>query len=97
LLVRRPLEGFHPLVYAAENPDYDEASGEDPLAHYCRTGKPKGRWQHEVIHTVPAPVTAVASFRIGIHGHFHYPDLLPDFLDRLGRILGPIGPQRWKS
>jgi hypothetical protein len=93
LLVRRPLEGFHPFVYAAENPQYDEASGEDPLAHYCRTGRPDGRWRHEIIRPGVGPQAAVASLRIGIHGHFHYLDLLLDFLVRVPqRVCG--GPPR---
>ena len=82
LLLRRPLEGFHPLVYATENPQYDEESGEDPLAHYCRTGRPDGRWEHKIIRPGAEP-RATVSLRVGIHGHFHYPDLLADFLDRL--------------
>jgi glycosyltransferase involved in cell wall biosynthesis len=83
MLVRRPLEGFHPFIYAAENPDYDESSGEDPLAHYARTGLPKGRWQHEIIRpSLPARVQA-NSLRVAVHGHFHYPELFPDFLKRL--------------
>jgi hypothetical protein len=83
LLLRRPLEGFHPLVYATENPEYEEASGEDPLAHYCRTGRPDGRWRHDIIRPGAESRIASASLRVGIHGHFHYPDLLPDFLQRL--------------
>jgi lipopolysaccharide biosynthesis protein len=69
-------------VYAAENPQYDEGSGEDPLAHYCRTGRPDGRWRHKII-SPSAESRAAVSLRVGIHGHFHYPDLLADFLERL--------------
>jgi len=82
LLVRRPIEGFHPLIYAAENPDFVEAEGEDPLAHYIRHGEPDGRWKHQIIR--PRVVTrANQDLRIAIHCHFHYPDLLDDFLSRL--------------
>ena len=49
LFLRRPLEGFHPLIYASDNPRFDEAKGEDPLAHYIRTGRPAGRWAHQVL------------------------------------------------
>jgi lipopolysaccharide biosynthesis protein len=83
MLVRRPLEGFHPFIYAAENPDYDESSGEDPLAHYARTGFPQGRWRHEIVRpSLPAGVQA-NNLRVAVHGHFHYPELLPEFIERL--------------
>jgi lipopolysaccharide biosynthesis protein len=86
MLVRRPLEGFHPFVYAAENPGYDEASGEDPLAHYARTGFPVGRWRHEVIRPGrAAPGGLRHGLRAAVHGHFHYTDLLPDLIERLRR------------
>ena len=85
LLVRRPLEGFHPLIYAAENPDYDETSSEDPLAHYARSGFPHGRWQHQIISPA-SPARAVShGLRVAVHGHFHYTALLPGFIERLRR------------
>jgi glycosyltransferase involved in cell wall biosynthesis len=85
LLVRRPLEGFHPLVYAGENPDYNEAGGEDPLAHYARTGFPKGRWRNEVIRPTSPTTSGAHGLRVAVHGHFHYPDLLPELVERLRR------------
>ena len=85
LLVRRPLEGFHPLVYASDNHEYDEASGEDPLAHYIRTGSPAGRWRHEIIRPHHDKSAQVSSLKVAVHGHFHYPELLEDFLGRLRR------------
>jgi glycosyltransferase involved in cell wall biosynthesis len=84
-LLRRPLEGFHPLIYASDNPKYDEATGEDPLAHYVRTGCPPGRWKSDVIRPRPKSSASSSSLRVAAHGHFHYPDLLPDFLSRLRR------------
>lgn len=80
-LLRRPLAGFHPLIYASDNPDFEEASGEDPAAHFIRTGQPAGRWLHRVLH--PDDALAAPWLTAAIHGHFHYPDLLPDFLNRL--------------
>ncbi len=83
LLLKRPLEGFNPLIYASDNPQFDEVSGEDPLAHYIRTGRPSGRWTHQVVRPgVRQPATGTA-LRVAIHGHFHYPELLPDFIKRL--------------
>lgn len=83
MLVRRPMEGFHPFIYAAENLDYNESSGEDPFAHYIRTGRPAGRWQHIVIRQPEQTPAKGSSLRVAIHGHFHYPDLLSPLLQRL--------------
>jgi glycosyltransferase involved in cell wall biosynthesis len=85
LLLRRPLEGFHPLIYASDNLEYDEASFEDPLAHYIRTDFPAGRWRHEVIRPRPSVRAGGSPLRVAVHGHFHYPDLLNDFIRRLRR------------
>ena len=82
-ILRRPLEGFHPFIYAAENPDFDEESGEDPLAHFVRTGRPEGRWAHLVIRPGDRKPSAATSLRAAIHGHFHYPELFDEFLQRL--------------
>jgi glycosyltransferase involved in cell wall biosynthesis len=83
--MRRPLEGFNPLIYARENPGFDPQRQEDPLAHFARNGRPSGRWTHRVM-TPPAnhPVP-VAGLKIAVHGHFHYPELLPDFIRRLNQ------------
>jgi glycosyltransferase involved in cell wall biosynthesis len=83
LLVRRPAEGFHPLVYASDNPAFDETSGEDPFAHYISTGFPAGRWKHDVIRPDANEVASDNALRVAVHGHFHYPDLLDDFIARL--------------
>src|SRR5258708_39146405 len=83
LLMRRPIEGFHPMVYASDNPAFDEASGEDPFAHYIRSGFPAGRWKHDVIR--PVANEPASARRVAVHGHFHYPELLGDFIARLRR------------
>jgi glycosyltransferase involved in cell wall biosynthesis len=85
LMLRRPLDGFHPFVYAAESRGFDEQSGEDPLAHFVKTGRPDGRWAHLVIRLgdrdrKPGGTT---NLRAAIHGHFHYPELLDGFLHSL--------------
>ncbi len=82
MLVRRPLEGFHPLIFAGEGPGFEESSGEDPLAHFLRTGQPLGRWTHRVIRPAAHPVAA-SEPRVAVHGHFHYPELLEDLVPRL--------------
>jgi lipopolysaccharide biosynthesis protein len=58
-------------------------AGEDPLAHYLRTGMPDGPWKHAVIQAHPPVVPGSCGLRILIHAHFHYPDLLGDLLHRL--------------
>jgi glycosyltransferase involved in cell wall biosynthesis len=83
LFLRRPLEGFHPLIYAEDNPQYDETTGEDPLAHYIRTGEPVGRWKHEIVLPNVDRASAETALSVAVHGHFHYPELLPDFIKRL--------------
>jgi glycosyltransferase involved in cell wall biosynthesis len=87
-LVRRPLEGFHPLAYAEACTTFDEAAGEDPLVHYVRTGRPGGPWKHQVIRASSATDTGEtdlvpSNLRVVVHGHFHYPELLEDFVVRL--------------
>jgi glycosyltransferase involved in cell wall biosynthesis/predicted nucleic acid-binding Zn-ribbon protein len=86
-LVRRPLEGFHPLLYAEACTTFDEAAGEDPLVHYVRTGRPGGPWKHQIIRGSATKTTAEGilpnDLRVVIHGHFHYPELLEDFIIRL--------------
>lgn len=83
LMLRRPLDGFHPFIYAAENPAFDEESGEDPLAHFVRTGRPAGRWAHLVMRPGDTMPSGTPNLRAAIHGHFHYPELFDDFLQRL--------------
>ena len=85
LVLRRPLDGFHPFIYAAESLTFEEESGEDPLAHFVRTGCPDGRWTHSVIRPRHRKATGTSNLRAAIHGHFHYPELLGDFLRCLTR------------
>lgn len=82
--MRRPLEGFNPLIYACENPNFDPRQLEDPLAHFVRNGRPAGPWTHRVL-TPDANDARPLTLKIAVHGHFHYPELLPDFIRRLNR------------
>lgn len=84
-LIQRPRPGFHPLIYAESAPGFTD-NGDDPYAHFLRAGSPKGRWSKRLI--VPRPEEhdrslTDALLTVLVHGHFHYPDLLPAFLDRL--------------
>jgi glycosyltransferase involved in cell wall biosynthesis len=82
--LRRPMAGFHPLVYAAEGPFFDGSAGQDPLVHFLEAGRPKGRWSHPVIgpDALDAPL-ATPLAGVALHAHFHYPDLLADLLRKL--------------
>lgn len=91
ILVRRPTPGFHPLVYAEQAPSYDEARDGDPYADFLRRGRPAGPWSREVLRptgaTVPADATGVS---VLVHGHFHYPELVDDLLERLALNAHPV-------
>jgi glycosyltransferase involved in cell wall biosynthesis len=84
LFIRRPLPGFNPLIYASDNTEFDAQGLEDPLAHFARSGRPCGRWTHRVIKPSAKGVSRRPG-EVAIHGHFHYPELLPDFISRLSR------------
>jgi hypothetical protein len=83
-LLRRPLAGFNPLIYREDVPSIDV----DPLAHWLEAGRPKGRWTHDVIG--PASGNAMSQLKVVIHGHFHYPELIDDFLGRLATYSGRL-------
>ena len=81
---RRPCPGFHPQIYAHENSSHYDIATVNPLAHYIRSGKPAGPWQHEVI--TPAAVKSrevSVGLRLALHGHFFYADLFDDCLQKL--------------
>jgi glycosyltransferase involved in cell wall biosynthesis len=83
--LRRPLAGFHPLVYACECPTYKSDTREDPLAHFLQAGRPAGPWTHPVIFSGSlSGERKNPALRVALHGHFHYLELLPDLLRRLG-------------
>jgi len=86
-IFRRPSAGFHPQIYVHENAKNYDAKTVNPLAHFIRAGKPPGPWRHDVIRpftpdTDAAP-TGGKAVSAAIHGHFYYPELLADFLDKL--------------
>ena len=92
LVVRRPTEGFNPLVYAEQAPDYDEARDGDPFADYLRRGEPDGPWKHPVIRPTDSdpPQRDVPSLAVLVHGHFYYPELFPNLLPRLAGTSHPL-------
>ena len=79
---RRGFPGFNPQVYAAAHPDSCVTEGQHPLAHWLRAGEPQGPWIRRVL-TPQAMAAPTPGLRVALHGHFYYPDLLVDLLDRL--------------
>lgn len=79
---RRPCVGFHPQIYAQSN---RLREGENPLADYIRRGYPAGPWSHTVFKPTLADCQTLgpSALRVAIHGHFHYPELIVDFLAKL--------------
>jgi glycosyltransferase involved in cell wall biosynthesis len=82
--LRRPTPGFNPLRFLEENSGSGESAQVDPLLAYVASDRPAGPWAHRVIR--PADDRTRSSqrrLRAAIHGHFHYPELLTDFIRRL--------------
>lgn len=91
ILVRRPTPGFHPLVYAEQAPGYDEVRDGDPYADFLRKGSPAGPWSRDVLRPTGATVPADADgVDVLVHGHFHYPELVDDLLERLALNAHPV-------
>jgi glycosyltransferase involved in cell wall biosynthesis len=86
LSFRRPCAGFNPQIYVDERSSSYDTKTINSLAHFIRDDRPDGPWRHDVV--VPADVERFllkSRFpRIAIHGHFHYPELIYDFLGKLG-------------
>jgi glycosyltransferase involved in cell wall biosynthesis len=83
---RRPCPGFHPQIYAHENSHHYDIATVNPLAHFIRSGKPDGPWQHQVItpsNVEVAEHSADSRLRLALHGHFFYADLFEDCLQKL--------------
>ena len=82
--IRRPCAGFNPQIYAHHHPEVLTADV-NPFADFIRKGHPRGPWLHSVIRPdLPALDTNHGSnLRTAIHAHFHYPDLIWDFLAKL--------------
>lgn len=80
-LVLRPYSGFHPLIYAEHHPVACFDQRRYPLSHWIASGMPPGPWAVPVVGPLQAP--AASRLKVGLHGHFFYPDLLPELLDRI--------------
>jgi len=79
---RRPCAGFNPQIYAHAHIDAYDIRAVNPLAHFIRSGKPNGPWLHDVITPAAAshPRGVREAPRTALHAHFHYPELVEDFM-----------------
>jgi len=70
---RRPCAGFHPQIYATVHNDACGEGGANPLAHWLRCGKPRGRWSRQVFSPLNGTTTDTSSvIRAALHAHFYY-------------------------
>ncbi len=83
IYTRKPFAGFHPGIYMDSNIGAKNFS--DPLLHYMRHGQPQGPWKNEVLTQNSRPHALDPSFRVALHVHVFYADLLPEILEKLGR------------
>ena len=79
--LRRPYSGFHPLIYAEHHPVACFDQRRFPLSHWIERGRPAGPWAVPVFG--PLPAKRASRLKSALHGHFFYPDLLPELLDRI--------------
>ncbi|MGO8942054.1 MAG: rhamnan synthesis F family protein [Syntrophobacteraceae bacterium] len=75
---RCPFPGFHPGIYRSAHPELNAPPFVNPLAHFIRSGEPKGPWLLDIITPVPSPSAQVPDQRAALHLHIHYPDLTPE-------------------
>ncbi len=77
---RCPFPGFHPGIYRNAHPELNEPPFVNPLAHFIRSGGPKGPWLLDVITpgNSPSAQVPVPDQRVALHLHIHYPDLTPE-------------------
>ena len=82
--LRRPFVGFNPQIYAHHHPEVLEADV-NPLADFIRKDYPEGPWLHEVIRPdlLKRGHGKRTNLRAAIHAHFHYPNLIGEFLDKM--------------
>ena len=81
--IRRPTPGFNPQIYAHHHRGLAR-TGTNPFADYIRKKFPDGPWVHRVIRPGDRPKSGRREkLRVAVHAHFHYPELIDDFLERL--------------
>ena len=75
----RPFPGFHPGIYKEEHGQFVG----DPLVHYLKENKPRGKWQKELITDRNEVGYQVREINSAIHIHVYYPELLDEILHRI--------------
>ena len=81
--LRRPCAGFNPQIYALHHPEIFDQDV-NPFADFIRNGHPEGPWMHRVIRAEEADRDPPAmELRTAIQAHFHYPELIEEFLAKL--------------
>jgi hypothetical protein len=84
--LRRPCAGFNPQIYADHHPELIRAEI-NPFADFIRKGCPDGPWLHSVIRPnhqhLETGARLHSDFRIAIHAHFYYTELIDAFLAKL--------------
>jgi hypothetical protein len=100
--LRRPCAGFNPQIYAHYHPDLLHADI-NPFAEFIRKGRPQGPWLHPVIRPeLSVSDSSLADLRTAIQAHFHYPELIRDFLAKLAVNAGSCDlllstDEEWKA
>lgn len=81
---RRPCAGFNPQIYAHHHPELFQTDI-NPLADFIRKGRPAGPWLHRVIRPGDSKLKPKSRDRLrtAIQAHFHYPELIGDFLSKI--------------
>jgi hypothetical protein len=87
---RCPFPGFHPGIYRNAHPELNEPPFVNPLAHFIRSGGPKGPWLLDIIAPEHSPSAQVPDQRVALHLHIHYPDLTPE-------LFRPIAANRTRT
>jgi|GEM_PF-1627041 len=79
---KKPIPGFHPGIYKEDCMSPEDRT--DPFHHFLQAGKPKGRWNVNLLSSkIKKERTIPSSLRIGLHIHVFYEDLFMEIMDRL--------------
>jgi glycosyltransferase involved in cell wall biosynthesis len=81
LELRKPMPGFHPLVYLSNNTD--GRAVHDPFADFLGKNSPQGPWLQKVIQDGSASTFSPRDLRLVLHLHVFYPDQLVSIVERL--------------
>ena len=80
--VRKPMPGFHPLVYSSLQRTDGKQAG-DPFVDFLQKGLPEGPWLQHVIQRRRPEQKKSSDLRVALHMHVFYPDQLTEIVERL--------------